>query len=72
MAKWVKLPDGAQVTMSREEYEGTQGMSIFGKVFIVFAVLGVLWLIGHGNGDSPASPADSPSPQHTTSAPVRH
>lgn len=70
MAKWVKLPDGAQVTMNREDYEATQGLS-FGTLVVIGAlIVGVLWLLGHST-HTDSKPAHNPRPHTTTSAPVR-
>jgi hypothetical protein len=68
MAKWVELPDDAQVTMSRESWESTGGMGPLGKVGIAVLVVVVLWLMGHAH-DAPK--ADHPKPQSTVSTPAR-
>lgn len=68
MAKWVKLPDGAQVTMGREEYESTQGMSLRDKVIIVAVIIFGLWLMGHMHHDKAG---DQHRPQQTTTSTPR-
>jgi hypothetical protein len=67
MAKWVKLPDGAQVTMGREEYESSQsGIGVIGWVLIIGAVFLILNLWPEGSDNK--SP-DQPRPSHTISTP---
>lgn len=69
MAKWVKLPDGAQVTMGREEYEATHSsIGPVGWILIVAAVLGILAMWP----DSKESKTpDSPRPSHSVSVPAK-
>lgn len=68
MGKWVKLPDGAQVTLSSGEYEATQGMGLMDKVVIAVLIIGMLLLLGHCKSDAKNT---SPRPQTTTSTPER-
>jgi len=69
MAKWVKLPDGAQVTMGREEYEATH--SSIGPVGWIL-IIGVVFLILAIWPDSKESKTpDSPRPSHSVSAPAK-
>lgn len=66
MARYVRLPDGAQVTMSREEYESTQGRPW--KLWAVIAVLAFFalpMLTGHGKHST-----DTPKPGVTHSTPA--
>jgi hypothetical protein len=69
MSKWVKLPEGAQVTLSSGEYEATQGMGLKDKVIIAAVIIGGLFLFGHCHNDSAAT--NTPRPHTTTSAPER-
>jgi hypothetical protein len=66
MAKWVKLPDDAQVTMSRESWESTRGIGFLGKVGIAALAISVLWLFGHTADDHKPN-----TPRPTHSAPVK-
>lgn len=68
MAKWVRLPDNAQVTMSRTEYESTQGISLRDKVIIAAVIIAVLWIMGHMHNDSAG---DQHRPQQTTTSTPR-
>jgi len=64
---WVKLPKGAQVTMSRTEYEATQRLGFLSKIGICALIFGVFWLLGHGVDDSSDK---TPTPQTTVSTPA--
>lgn len=69
-ARWVKLPDGAQVTMGRQAFENTQRLGFFGKIGIAALVLFVFWLMGQGDDNPGTGPgSDNPRPSHSTSAP---
>lgn len=68
MAKWVRLPDNAQVTMSRGEFESTQGISLRDKVIIAAVIIFVLWLMGQGHDDNKG---DHNRPQQTTTSTPR-
>lgn len=70
MARWVKLPEGAQVTLSSDEYEATQGMSWVSKAWILVLIIGVLWLWSATSDSDKAKPATTPHPT-TTSAPAQ-
>lgn len=65
--KWVKLPKGAQVTMSREAWEQTHRIGPLGKIGIVVLAFFALWVIGH---DNDASKTEKPTPQTSVSAPA--
>jgi hypothetical protein len=67
--KWVKLPKGAQVTMSRGEYEATQGIGLRDKVIIGAVIIGGIWLLGQANDDDKT--ADTPRPGPSATAPAK-
>lgn len=67
--KWVKLPKGAQVTMSRGEYEATQGISLRDKVIIGAVIIGGIWLLGQTNDDDKTDHKPNPTP--SVSAPAK-
>jgi hypothetical protein len=67
--KWVKLPKGAQVTMSRGEYEATQGVSLRDKAIIAGVIFGVVWVYGALDNDDRTP--DKPLPQTSVSAPAK-
>lgn len=68
MAKWVRLPDDAQVTMSRESWESTHSIGPLGKAGIVAASIFALWVMGHANHD--AHKTDHPKPSTSVSTPT--
>lgn len=68
-SKWVKLPDGAQVTLSNSDYEATQGTSLGTKIVIALVILGAVLLFGHGKGDTHKTPTNRPT--HSAPANVK-
>lgn len=71
MAKWVKLPDGAQVTLSNSDYEATQGLSLGTKIVLAFLVLGLLWAFGACDGKSNTHKTPTNQPTHSAPAVVK-
>lgn len=69
MSRWVKLPDDAQVTMSRESWESTQGMSPLSKMGIGAAIVGIILVLGGGCHADKKS--DQPNPTPSVSAPAK-
>lgn len=69
MTRWVKLPDDAQVTMSRESWESTQGLSPLSKIGIGAAIVAVIFVMGGGcHADKKG---DQPNPTPSVSAPAK-
>lgn len=66
--EWVRLPKGAQVTMSRDQIRAMQGMGFKGKATIACLIVGVVWLFGHDTDHNKTD--DKPRPQTSISAPV--
>lgn len=66
--QWVRLPKGAQVTMSRDQVRAYQGVGFMGKAVIAALIIGVLWLFGH-DADSNKGTDNKPHPTPTHSAP---
>jgi hypothetical protein len=64
-AQWVRLPEGAQVTMNREAFEATQRIGPLSKVGIGAMLVAAIWLIGQTSGDD--SKSDTPRPQTSVS-----
>lgn len=64
MSKWVRLPEGAQVTMSREEYESTQGISLRDKVIIAAVIIFIVFALGKCHASS-GKPEHRVTPTHT-------
>jgi hypothetical protein len=70
VAKWVRLPDGAQVTLSNSDYEATQGLTLGTKIVLVFVILGAVLLFGHtGKSDTHKTPTNQPT--HSAPAEVK-
>jgi hypothetical protein len=72
MARWVKLPDDAQVTMSRESWESTHSnIGLKGWTVIAIAAL-VFYLLAGGHDASKKNDHPSPTPSVSAPAKVRH
>lgn len=67
--RWVRLPEGAQVTMSKGEFENTQRLGTLSKIGIGAIIAVVLWVLGMGDDNpSPGPGSDNVRPS-STSAP---
>lgn len=65
--QWVRLPKGAQVTMSRDQVKHMQGLGFGGKIVLAALILALLWVVGRSADDTPAD--HKPNPRPSVSAP---
>jgi len=65
--EWVKLPKGAQVTMSRDQVRSMQGLGFMSKAVLAALIVAVLWIFGQSaDGDTTDN---KPKPNPSNSAP---
>lgn len=65
----VRLPEGAQVTLSRSAYENTQRIGPLGKIGIGAMIVGVFWLMGQTDDNPKPGPGSDNVRPTSTSAP---
>lgn len=66
--EWVRLPKGAQVTMSRDQVRAMQGLGFGGKAIMVVLIIALVWVFGQMADDSKT---DTPRPGTSSTAPAK-
>lgn len=66
--EWVRLPKGAQVTMSRDQVRAMQGLGLGGKAIMVVLIIALVWVFGQMAEDNKT---DAPRPGPSATAPEK-
>lgn len=69
--QWVRLPKGAQVTMSRDQVRAMQGLGIGGRAIMVVLIIALVWVLGQMGDDTTSTDNKPTRPGPSATAPAK-
>ena len=69
--EWVRLPKGAQVTMSPDQVSAMQGLGFGGKAIMVVLIIALVWVFGQMGDDTTSTDNKPTRPGPSATAPAK-